>query len=272
MTADSDWHNRVTFILVEPSHPGNIGASARAVNTMGFRDLRVVRPVVKTYRTDEEALALATNSADILQKSRSYETLGDALYDVSFAWAVSGYDREYGAPIRDMQSAGDEMLSQLKAFDGKIAFVFGCERCGLGNEDFVMCQGVAAIPASEESKSLNLSQAVQVCAYEMHMHLMHAREPAKPLYDWETRFGGEKLASPEATEAFMRHLEEAMVFLGCINPEEPKRFMPRMRRLFHRTDLTVSEINMLRGVCAQILRPKKDRAGTKKPSTKSSES
>ena len=97
--------SRVRFILVEPAHPGNIGSAARAIKTMGFRDLRVVKPWVETYRTDEEAVAYATSSVDVLEASQMHDSLLDALEGVSFAWAMSGYDREFGTaiePVRDV--------------------------------------------------------------------------------------------------------------------------------------------------------------------------
>lgn len=253
----------VRFILVEPAHPGNIGSVARAIKTMGFRDLRVVKPWVESYRTDDEAIAYATSSVDVLQASQCHDSLLEALEGVQFAWAMSGYDREFGAaiePVRQVAAKAHDFLSQQQ---GEIAFVFGCERTGLSNEDVALCQGCAAIPADPESSSLNLSQAVQIMAYEMHMALMDSAPVHNGLYDWQSRFAGEKLADAVATEGFLKHFEEAMIQVGVLNPQEPKLFMPRVRRLFSRTQLTQPEIDLLRGVCSQIIRPKNDRAGSK---------
>ena len=126
---------RVCFILCEPAHPGNIGSAARAIKTMGFRDLRVVAPREADYRTHEEALAYATSSADVLEASKSYATLAQALEGVTYAWAMTGYDREFGAPLTPMRQAASETASRLSALEGSIAFVFGTERSGLTNEE-----------------------------------------------------------------------------------------------------------------------------------------
>ncbi len=254
---------RVRFVLVEPAHPGNIGSAARAIKTMGFRDLRVVKPWVETYRTDEEAIAYATSSVDVLQESRMHDSLLEALEGVSFAWAMSGYDREFGPAIESVRTVGVKARALLEQSEGDIAFVFGCERSGLSNEDFMTCQGCAAIPADPESNSLNLSQAVQIMAYEMHMAMLGEVSEAG-LYDWQSRFDGEPLAGTVATEAFLAHFEKAMIACGVLDPAKPKRFMPRMRRLFSRTQLTTPEIDLLRGVCSAILQPKSQRVGQKK--------
>lgn len=253
----------VRFILVEPAHPGNIGSAARAIKTMGFRDLRVVKPWVQAYRTDPEAIAYATSSVDVLQASQCHDSLLEALNGVQFAWAMSGYDREFGASIESVRKVARKAENFLQQKQGEIAFVFGCERTGLSNEDVALCQGCAAIPADPESSSLNLSQAVQIMAYELHMALMDEQITHDGLYDWQNRFQGEKLADVVATEGFLKHFEQAMIEIGVLNPKEPKLFMPRIRRLFARTQLTQPEIDLLRGVCSQIIRPKNDRAGSK---------
>ena len=186
---------RVRFILCEPSHPGNIGAAARAVKTMGFRDLRVVAPREADFRTHEEAVAYATSSADVLENAKVHATLAEALEGVTWAWAMTGYDREFGP-----------------------AFVFGCERSGLTNEEVMLCSGCAAIAADPESPSLNLAQAVQLAAYEMHMALLDAEGRPGGLYDWQSRFEGEAPATSEAIEGFFRHWEEAMTACGVKKP------------------------------------------------------
>lgn len=255
--------SRVRFILVEPAHPGNIGSAARAIKTMGFRDLRVVKPWVETYRTDEEAVAYATSSVDVLEASQMHDSLLEALEGVSFAWAMSGYDREFGPAIEPVRDVSVKARALLEKAEGDIAFVFGCERSGLSNEDFMVCQGCAAIPADPESNSLNLSQAVQIMAYEMHMAML-SDATVDGLYDWQNRFEGEEPAGAVATEAFFDHFERAMIACGVLDPAKPKRFMPRMRRLFSRTQLTMPEIDLLRGVCSAILQPKQQRIGQKK--------
>ena len=253
----------VSFILVEPAHPGNIGSAARAIKTMGFRDLRVVSPWESDYRDHPEAIAYATSSVDVLAASRSYPSLIEALEGVNFAWAMSGYDREFGPAIEPVRVVAQKAEQFIKEGQGNIAFVFGCGRTGLSNEQMALCQGCAAIPADPECTSLNLSQAVQIMAYEMHMAMMDQTKMHDGLYDWQERFAGEKLAGPQAVEGFLNHFEQAMIHCGVLDPKEPKLFMPRVRRLFSRTLLTQPEVDLLRGVCSQIISPKNERAGRK---------
>ena len=257
--------SRVRFVLCEPAHPGNIGSAARAIKTMGFRDLRVVAPREPDYRTHEEAIAYATSSVDVLEASRCHATLAEALEGVTFAWALTGYDREFGPPLMPLRPAAAKTTAWLGDMKGDIAFVFGTERSGMTNEEVMLCQGCAAIQADPASPSLNLAQAVQITAYEMHMALMEAEGHADALYDWQSRFAHEEPASVEAIEGFYQHWEKAMTACGVHDPEHPKNLMPITRRLFGRSGLTQTEIDLLRGICAAVIRPKRDRAGSKKP-------
>lgn len=255
---------RVRFILCEPAHPGNIGSAARAIKTMGFRDLRVVAPRDLGYKTHEEAIAYATSSIDVLERSEVHATLAEALEGVTFAWAMTGYDREFGPAMSPLRQAAGKSEAWLEQMPGDLAFVFGTERSGLTNEEVMLCQGCAAIPADPASPSLNLAQAVQLAAYEMQMALLDAKEGKGVLYDWQGRFDHEAPASNEAIEGFFKHWEAAMTACGVHDPEHPKFLMPITRRLFGRTGLTQTEIDLLRGICAAIIRPKRDRAGSKK--------
>lgn len=255
---------RVRFILCEPAHPGNIGSAARAVKTMGFRDLRVVAPWERGYRTHPEAVAYATSSVDVLQSSRMHETLTDALEGVTFAWAMTGYDREYGPKLSPMREAAGKAAAWLDQMEGDLAFVFGTERSGMTNEEIMLCQGCAAIPADPASPSLNLSQAVQIAAYEMQMALLAAEGRGSELYDWQGRFAGDEPASSEAIEGFYGHWERAMAACGYHNPKKPRRLMDMTRRIFSRSGLSKNELALLRGICAAIIEPKCERIGRKK--------
>ena len=242
--------SRVRFVLCDPSLPANIGAAARAIKTMGFRDLWVVNPKHPDYREHPDAIALSTSSVDVLRESHSVATLTEALNGVTFAWALSGYDREYGPPIEELRSAASRACDFLASEPGDIAFVFGTERSGLTNAEIEVCQGIAAIPADPESPSLNLAQSVQVTAYELHMtERSRAGEEGK-LYDWETRFDRDPPAEVPAIEGFLEHWARAMTACGALNSAEPKFLM-------------------LRGVCAAIICPKTERKGQKKAGKKS---
>ncbi len=229
------------FVLCDPSHDGNIGMAARAIKTMGFRNLVIVNPRDPDYKTSEEAVAFATSSVDVLQEARTVATLTEALEGVTFAWALTGYDREFGPALEPLRAVSEKSMAWVSQGMGDVAFVFGTERTGLSNEQVMQCQGCAAIVANPESPSLNLSQAVQLTAYEMQMALLAHEGHANDLYDWQERFHHEPLAGLDAVEGFLKHFEEAMVSCGALDPNKPKTFMPVVRRLFGRTQLTVNE-------------------------------
>lgn len=256
--------SRVCFILARPSHPGNIGSAARAIKTMGFTDLRVVLPKVGTYREHPDAIAMATSSVDVLQASRSYASLTEALSDVGYAFALTGYSRKYGPPFAELRESvrlAHAWLSKEPEERGRIAFVFGNERSGMTNEEIDSCQACSAIPANPASPSLNLSQAVQVTGYEMQMELMAATDC--DLYGWQRRFDDDPPASPKAMEGLYAHWQEAMVACGALDPKEPKHMMDISRRMFSRAQLSQSEVDMLRGVCSAIILPRSMRIGRK---------
>ncbi len=254
--------DRVRFVLVAPSHPGNIGSAARAVKTMGFRRLVVVRPRLPDYREQDDAIALATGAADVLAASESCATLAQALVGVETAYAMTGYDRQFGPPMIDVRGAAlqaAQALNQRKG--GDVAFVFGTERDGLLNEDVERCQFCCAIPASTEFSSLNLAQAVQIAAYECQL----ASRGAATIRPEQSRFADdEPPASVDALEGLYAHLEQAVVAIGYLDPGEPKRLMARLRRLFNRARPTATELDVLRGVSAAIIEARSERAGRKK--------
>jgi tRNA/rRNA methyltransferase len=252
--------DRVRFVLVAPSHPGNIGAAARAVKTMGFARLAVVRPKHADYREHPDAVALATGAADVLAASASFASLTDALTGVHTAYAMTGYDRQFGPPLDDLRTCAGESARAVEA-GAEVAFVFGTERSGLENEDVERCQRCCAIPADPEFSSLNLAQAVQVTAYECQLALRGSAQ----VHDGQRRFVPDELAAPvEALEGFYAHLEQALVVVGALDPEEPKRLMQRLRRLFNRARPTQTAIDVRRGVTAAIIESRADRAGRKR--------
>ena len=263
----------ISFVLVCPSHPGNIGAAARAIKTMGFTDLRVVAPKVSDYKDNPDAIAFATSSVDVLKAAKTYETLSKALDDVTQAYALSGYNREFGPPIEDLRTSVARVAASFALPKGervsRVAFVFGCERSGLTNEEMDLCQTCSAICANPASPSLNLAQAVQITAYEMQLALL--TEHPHELYAWQDRFDHQPAASVKALEGFFSHWQEAMIACGALDPKEPKNLMGISRRFFSRAGLTQSDVDMLRGICAAIIRSKKDRVGTKTLAGKATE-
>ena len=248
---------RVRFVLVEPTHCGNIGAAARAIRAMGFCGLSVVAPRASDYRAAADAVALSANAVAVLRESRSHATLVEALDGVTLAFAMTGYPREFGPPHRPVRDAALQAAGWLRQGQGPVAFVFGTERSGLANRDVLRCHFSCAIPADARLGSLNLAQAVQVAAYEMRCALASpadARAPAPP--------GG---APVQMIERLFEVLEQALTAIGFHDPQQPRQVMARLRSLFSRAGLGTDEVKLLMGICAAMVEPKRLRAGQKKP-------
>lgn len=251
---------RVRFVLVEPSHPGNIGAAARAINAMGFGRLSVVAPHEPGYRQHAEAVALATHGADVLAAASTAPDLTQALHGVHLAFATSGYAREFGPRLVDLRAAAAEARDALAVPGREVAFVFGTERSGLANTDVERCHACCAIPADARNGSLNLAQAVQLVAYESRLALLEAQHAPGV----SSPFESEAPASVEATEGMLDHLERALVELGYLDPADPRRLLARVRRLLTRAQPTATEVDILRGIAAAIIQRKSERAGTRR--------
>lgn len=258
------------FVLVEPSHPGNVGAAARALKTMGFSRLVLVSPRVANVQSDPEAIAMASGADDVLACAHVVPTLADALSGVHWSVALTARQREYGPPQWTPRAAAS--LAREEALHGEIALVFGNERTGLSNEDVERCSALAHIPANPAYSSLNLAQAVQVLAYELRMNYLtsgeeanvhahaHANAPAgrAPQTPGAAPAGsaaepaGSRAASDDI-ESMFAHLESALVALEFLDPANPKKLMSRLRRLFARSGLEREEVNIVRGIAKHIL-------------------
>jgi tRNA/rRNA methyltransferase len=226
----------VRFVLCRPSHPGNIGAAARAIKTMGFSDLRLVAP---ERFPAPEAEWMATHAVDVLNAARVHDRLGDAIRDCTAAFALSARPREWSPQALDVRAAA----MRASEIPGEVAFVFGNEAAGLTNDEVFACQHLVHIPASREFSSLNLAQAVQVVAYELRM----CTDPSMPFSRVE------KLATVEDREGLYRHLEEAALRSGFMTPTS--RLQERWRRLFSRVPaLEREEVNILRGLLKALLK------------------
>ena len=228
---------RIRIVLCRPSHPGNIGAAARAMKTMGLSDLRLVAP--QRYPAPE-AEWMATNAADVLRNSRRHSSLGEAIADCVAAFALTARPREWSPQVLDARSAA----ARAAALDGKLAFVFGNEAAGLTNEELFACQFLVHIPANPDFSSLNLAQAVQVVAYEIFM----AGQPRS------MKRRKEKLATVEDIEGLYAHLEDAAIRSGFFVPESRSKLPERLRRLFSRVPaLEREEVNIVRGLLKALL-------------------
>jgi tRNA/rRNA methyltransferase len=226
---------RTRFILVNPSHAGNVGAAARALKVMGFDDLVLVAPRWPDVLQRPEAIERASGASDVLDKARIVPTLDDALDGVTYLCATAMTPRDFGPPTL----APREHLAQIAPTEHSVGFLFGPERYGLANEDVYRCHAALSIPANPQYGSLNLATAIQVIAYEWRMALGGfggpAREPAP-------------FADAKAVQGMLDHWEQALVAIGFLDPAAPKKLMPRLNQLFNRAQPTPEEIHILRGV------------------------
>ena len=231
--------DRIRIVLSHTSHPGNIGAAARAMKTMGLSRLTLVNP--KCFPHDE-AIARSAGADDILLDATLYQTLDDALAGCVFAVAVSARHRSLGPKPLQAREAAPDILNL--ALGGDVALVFGNETSGLSNEEVQRCQRTVFIPANPDYTSLNLGAAVQLLCYEMRMAAFAGRPPvvtkAVPF--------ASPLATNDDIERLYAHLERVMVTTGFLDPDHPKRLMPKLRRLFGRSELERDEISILRGI------------------------
>jgi tRNA/rRNA methyltransferase len=247
---DNSVFKRLRFVLVETSSPGNIGAAARAIKTMGFGELVLVNPRFPNAVREEAAVAFASGAQDVLSGARIVTSIEEALQDCNFAAAISARLREFSPPVVSPRTIAEQIAGDVGL---NAALIFGNERFGLPNELVQQCNVLINIPANPDYSSLNLAQAVQVLAYECRMAELGDRQQATDI-----GFQGE-MAGVAEIEGMFRHLEEALVAIEFLKPDSPKKLMPRLKRLFARTQLETEEVNILRGIARQILTPKQDR-------------
>jgi tRNA/rRNA methyltransferase len=232
--------NNVRVVLVRPSHPGNIGAAARAMKTMGLSRLVLVSP--KLF-PDAQATALASGADDVLDSAQVVATLVEALAGTRFATAVTARRRGLAAEPLWARDAASEMVAEASL--GEVALVFGNETAGLTNEDVALCQRWTSIPANPDYSSLNLAQAVQILCYELRLA---AIDPGRPPV---INDAGDPATNDEL-DGLIGHLERAVVASGFLDPAAPKRLIPRMRRLFGRARVEKEEVAILRGMLASF--------------------
>ena len=224
--------SRVRIVLCRPAHPGNIGAAARAMKTMGLSDLRLVAP---EKFPAPEARWMATHAVDVLENSIIHENLTSAIADCVATFALSARTREWSTPVLEVRAAA----ARAAQLDGPVAFVFGNEQAGLTNDEMLACQYLVHIPTDPDFSSLNLAQAVQVVAYEMFM--------VSSSTAFQMR--GEKPATVADREGLYAHLEKAAMESEFFDPASGSKLPTRLRRLFSRVpDMERDEVNILRGL------------------------
>ncbi len=234
----------VRIVLVETSHPGNIGASARAMKTMGMDDLVLVAP--KQFPC-ADATARASGADDVLARARVVASLSEAIEDCGFVVGASARLRSLSWPTVDPRTCARTVCEQ--AADSSVALVLGPEHSGLTNEDLGRCHQLVHIPANPEYSSLNLAMAVQVLCYELRM----AQDEASGVADAAEKEAREApLATADELDGFHRQMEAMLADVGFLKPDHPRQLKLRLRRIFHRSRLDQTEINILRGMLAAL--------------------
>lgn len=242
---DTPLFKRLRFVLVETSRAGNVGSVARAMKTMGFTDLVLVAPRCADPLHDPEAVAFASGALDVLQGARIVPTIGEALEDCNFAAAVSARLREFSPPVWSPRAFSAHAASEAQL---RPALILGNERFGLPNTIVEQSNVLINIPANPDYASLNLSQAAQVLAYECRLAAQGENRTQSGV-----GFHGEA-ASVAQIDGMYAHLEQALVAIGFLDADNPKKLMPRLKRLFARTQLETEEVNILRGIARQMMR------------------
>jgi TrmH family RNA methyltransferase len=234
----ADHLDRIRIVLIDTTHPGNIGATARAMKVMGVSRLHLVNPAIYPHA---EATARASGADDILQNARIHQSLEEALEGCSLVLGTSARLRSLSMPQLNVRSAAEEALKE--SAEQHVAILFGRERHGLTNEQMQCCHQLVHIETNPEYGSLNIAQAVQLVVYEIRMAAMGTDHLSLPSADWEPVDAGQM-------ELFYKHLEQTLLDLEFLNPRQPKKLMMRLRRLFNRARPDQNEMNILRGILA----------------------
>jgi TrmH family RNA methyltransferase len=230
--------SQIRIVLINTTHPGNIGATARAMKVMGLKQLHLVTP--KTFPS-ADATAMASGADDLLHHAMVHDSLETALEGCSLVLGTSARLRSLSMPQMDVRKAAESALAEQDGQD--IAILFGRERYGLTNDEIQRCHQLVHIDTNPDYGSLNLAQAVQVIAYELRMSVIGETGVETAPADWVPVDAGQM-------ERFFVHLEETLLDIKFLNPDQPKRLMMRLRRLFNRSRPDQNEINILRGILA----------------------
>lgn len=235
----------IRIVLVEPSHSGNVGSTARAMLNMGLTNLWLVNP---KKGIDDEAIALSCHATDVVKNAKIVDSLEDALDGVDFVAGTSARVRRVSLPIEPVSKVTTNILNRIQKFNEKVAILFGRERTGLLNEELLMSNVHAYIPSNEGYTSLNLAQAVQLVAYEIHKQTIELTDLMEvPEYNHL-----HKKASVKEQQGLYKHIEEIMLNSGFLDEEKPGHVMEKIKRLFQRSELETQEVNILRGFLTSL--------------------
>lgn len=228
--------SRIRIVLVEPQHPGNIGAAARAMKTMGLHDLALVRPQKFPHK---DASDMAVGAADVLERAQVVPDLRQAVADCAYVVGSSARLRSLPHNTTTPRELAPRLAREIA---GRIALVFGPERVGLSNEDFELCHELVSVPADPEFRVLNLAATVQILCYELRL----AAAPELP------GAPEREPVSQQEMELFFEHLERVLIEIKFLNPEHPRQLMRRLKRMYARAAPDQNEMNILRGILAAI--------------------
>ena len=229
----------IYIILLQTSHPGNIGATARAMRTMGLHHLRLVQPKKFPH---PDAIAQASGALDVLEQAQVFEDVDQAIADCHLILGTSARHRDFPWPVLTPREAALKVSTEKASKN--IAILFGTERYGLSNEDLEHCHFLIQIPTVEQFSSLNLAQAVQVISYEIFQAQLTSKVSSHP--------ASLPLATASQMNALYLHLEEVLKQIKFLDPDSPRLLMRRLKRLGHRLELETSEVQILRGMLKAI--------------------
>ncbi|MEE9351219.1 MAG: RNA methyltransferase [Thiotrichaceae bacterium] len=236
--------NNIRIVLMNTSHPGNIGSAARAMLTMGLTDLYLVNPI---HFPDEQANTMASGADSVLEKATVVTELQDAIADCHTVIGTSARDqRSIQWPLMDARECGEFVAA--RSSHSKIAIVFGRESSGLTNEELEQCQFLVSIPVNANFSSLNIASAVQVLSYECAVALKSHQQ--KRSYQQETQQSEKQpeLVTTQGMDSFYQHLETTLIDLRYLDPEKPRLIMRKLRSIYGRMQLSAAELKLLRGI------------------------
>lgn len=237
--------SNIRIVMIETSHPGNIGACARAMKNMGLTQLYLVKPRLFPH---EEASARASGADDLLKQAVVCDTLVEALEGCSVVVGASARRRSIAWPELNPRECA-EMLSPHSNHED-VAVIFGRESSGLTNEELDSCGYLVHIPANPDFSSLNVAAAIQLIAYELRMVVEQGKVSVDELQEKD------RIATNDELEGLYQHMQQALVDIDFLDPDKPRKLMRRLRRLYNRASLEHREVNILRGILTAAQRLK----------------
>ncbi len=244
----------IRIVMIQTSHTGNIGAAARAMKVMGLSQLYLVKP---KSPPDEQSIAMSSNATDILDNAIIVDCLSEAITGCQLVVGTSArHERTLSWDILDSRSCGELIAKHASSQpNAKVAVLFGRESSGLTNEELAVCQHLVHIPTNTDYNSLNVASAVQILSYECRLAMMNLQLVSDTSYienTTESNDAKDEWVSADDLDSYFEHLKQVMVEVNFLDPDKPRYLIPRLRRLYSRSGITRSEMNILRGMLSAI--------------------